>query len=287
MPSLFGTRCIWPKLLNNSNGKAIPYKKAISRISGQPVMHISMSMAGITLTSRRLRDGRDYVLCGSRGRLRKRTKFRHYYRKAFTGFFLVLRSKNTKCQSTLTFVRRGGPLRATTAELLRVKRHKFPDAPRRPAGHPLHAVRQPVILTRPVQLAHRHQMPGQVLRQPRPFQLLFPILGRDVSVRDLTVQRVREFPGDGVHVLRPRTGEFVYPAQVRPGVGEDGSDDPSDIHRGNRRGLAPPERQLGAASVADDRTGEGEEEALQEDRRPDGDDRQAGPGGRLLAEPGL
>jgi hypothetical protein len=38
---------------------------------------------------------------------------------------------------------------------------------------------------------------------------------------------------------------------VRPGVGEDGSDYPSDIGRGNRRGLAPPERQFDAASVAD------------------------------------
>src|SRR5262245_27367651 len=44
----------------------------------------------------------------------------------------------------LTFVRRGGPLRSATAELLRVQRHKVPDAHRRPAGHPLHAVRQPV-----------------------------------------------------------------------------------------------------------------------------------------------
>ena len=55
-------------------------------------------------------------------------------------------------------------LGATSAELLRVKRHKFPDAHRRPAGHPLHAVRLPVITTRPVQLAHRQKMPRQMLR---------------------------------------------------------------------------------------------------------------------------
>jgi hypothetical protein len=75
-----------------------------------------------------------------------------------------------------------------------------------------------------------------------------------------------------VHVLRLRTGEFVDPAQVRPTVGEDGSDYPSDISRSNWRGLAPPERQFDTASVADARTGEGEEEAFQEDRRPNGDD---------------
>ena len=40
--------------------------------------------------------------------------------------------------------------RPTAAELIRVKRHEVPDAHRRPAGHPLHAVRQPVIPTRPV-----------------------------------------------------------------------------------------------------------------------------------------
>jgi hypothetical protein len=34
-----------------------------------------------------------------------------------------------------------------------------------------------------------------------------------------------------VHVLRLLTGELVYPAQVRPKVGEDGSDYPSDISR--------------------------------------------------------
>jgi hypothetical protein len=38
-------------------------------------------------------------------------------------------------------VRRGGPLRSTTAELSRVKRHKLPDAHWRPAGHQLHAIR--------------------------------------------------------------------------------------------------------------------------------------------------
>src|SRR5260370_42456263 len=113
-------------------------------------------------------------------------------------------------------------------------------------------------------------MPGQVFRQPRRFQLPFPILGGDVRVRDLTVQRVRVFPGDPVQVLGPRAGEFVYPAQVRPRVGEDGSDYPSDVSRGYRISLATPERQFDAASVADGRTGEGEEKALHEDRRPDG-----------------
>src|SRR5262249_5058158 len=57
-----------------------------------------------------------------------------------------------------------------------------------------------------------------------PLQLPLSLLGRDVRVRDLTVQRVREFPGDPRHGLRPRSGEFVYPAQVRPRVGEDGRD---------------------------------------------------------------
>src|SRR6202011_5814629 len=59
-------------------------------------------------------------------------------------------------------------LGTTSAELLRVKRHKFPDAHRRPAGHPLDAVRPPVIATRPVQLAHRQKMPGQMLRHTLP-----------------------------------------------------------------------------------------------------------------------
>src|SRR5262249_20736831 len=176
--------------------------------------------------------------------------------------------------------------RPPTAEATRVKRPNPPGAHRRAAGPPLHAVREPVIPTCPVQLAHRHQVTGQVLRQPRPCELPFPIVGGDVGVRNLTVQRVREFTGDPVHVLRPRTGELVYPAEVRLRVGEDGSDYLSDISRGDRRGLAPPERQFDAASVADGRTYKGEK-TLQEHRRPDGDDRQARPHEHLLAEPVL
>jgi hypothetical protein len=151
-----------------------------------------------------------------------------------------------------------------TAERIRVKRHEFPDAHRRPAGHPHHAVCHPIIPTRAVQLGHRHQMPGQVLSQPHPLQLPFPILRGDVRVPDLSVRRVRVLPGDPVHVLRLRTGEFVDPAQVRPTVREDGSDYASDISRSNWRSLAPPERQFDTAAVADARTGEGEEEAFRE-----------------------
>ena len=123
------------------------------------------------------------------------------------------------------------PLGATSAELLRVKRYKFPDAHRRPAGHPFDAVRLPVITTCPVQLTHRQKMPHQMLRQPVPFQPLFPLLRADVRVRDLPVQRVREFAGDPIHVLRLRTGEFVDAAHVRRGVGENGGDYLSDISR--------------------------------------------------------
>ena len=47
-------------------------------------------------------------------------------------------------------------LGSTTAELIRVEYHKVPDAHRRPAGHPLHAIRQPVVPTCAVQLGHRY-----------------------------------------------------------------------------------------------------------------------------------
>lgn len=125
-------------------------------------------------------------------------------------------------------------LRDTSAELTRMKRHKFPDTHRRPTRDPLDAVRLPVITTCPVQLAHRQEMTRQMLRQMLHLQLLFPLLGVDVRVRDLAIQRVREFAGDPIHVLGPRTGEFVDHAQVRRGVGENGSDYVSDIRRCNR-----------------------------------------------------
>src|SRR5215469_12732150 len=74
---------------------------------------------------------------------------------------------------------------------------------------------------------------------------------------------------------------------MRPRVGEDGSNYPSDVSRGDWRGFAPPEWELDAASVADGRSDEAKEETLQEDGWPDGHDRQAGPRERLLAEPVL
>src|SRR5262249_56183902 len=104
------------------------------------------------------------------------------------------------------------------------------------------------------------------------FEVRFVMLERDVRVEDLPVQRVRELSGNAVQVLRPRTGEFVDSAQVRPRVGEDGSDYPGHVRRGNRRGLAQSEWQFDPASVAHCRTGEGEK-VLQEHRRPDGDNR--------------
>src|SRR6185436_8251936 len=69
---------------------------------------------------------------------------------------------------------------------------------------------RPASGTSPVQFGHRQQMQGQMLRQSRFLQLPFPILGGNVSVSDLAVQRVGELPGDPLHVLRPRTGELVY-----------------------------------------------------------------------------
>src|SRR5437016_4578987 len=86
---------------------------------------------------------------------------------------------------------RGGPFGSTTAELIRVKRHKFPDAHRELASHPLHTVCQSVVPTGAVQLAHRHQMMGKVIWQPELLQRPFPIVSGNVSVSDLTVQRVR------------------------------------------------------------------------------------------------
>src|ERR1700687_5556528 len=74
-------------------------------------------------------------------------------------------SRVARLRSGAPWVRRGAPLRSTPAELLRVKRHKFADADRRPASHSLHAVRQPVIPTRPMQRAHQPEMPREELPQ--------------------------------------------------------------------------------------------------------------------------
>jgi len=79
------------------------------------------------------------------------------------------------------FCRRAVPLEERSAELVGVKRHKFPDAHRRMAGHPLDAVRLSVITTCPVQPAYRCKMPRQMFRHTYLFQLLFPLPGVDVK----------------------------------------------------------------------------------------------------------
>ena len=90
-----------------------------------------------------------------------------------------------------------------------------------------------------------------------------------------------------MHVLRSGAGEFVYPANVRLRVSENGSDDPRDISRGDRRSLPLSKRQFDAVSFTHGGSSERKEEALQEDRRSNRHDRQARPGERLLAEPVL
>jgi hypothetical protein len=45
----------------------------------------------------------------------------------------LLESREGNPRRLRRVVQRGGPLRSTTAELIRVQRHKFPDAHRRPA----------------------------------------------------------------------------------------------------------------------------------------------------------
>src|SRR5262249_21567860 len=100
------------------------------------------------------------------------------------------------------------PLRSTTAELIRVTRHKFANAHRGPVRQPLYVVCHPVIPALAMQLAHLHEVVSQVLRHFLSFQLPFPFSGGNVKVRDFTAQRVRKFPGDPVHVLRTRTGKL-------------------------------------------------------------------------------
>ena len=77
----------------------------------------------------------------------------------------------------------GGLARAVTTAGRRTrprKRHEFPDAHGWLSDHPFYAVRCPIVPACSVQLRHRHQVMGQVLRQPRPSQPPFPVLGRDV-----------------------------------------------------------------------------------------------------------
>jgi hypothetical protein len=57
-----------------------------------------------------------------------------------------------------------------------------------------------IIATRAVHLSHGQKMPRQMLRHTLLFQLLFSLLGADVDVRYLSIQRVREFAGDSIQV---------------------------------------------------------------------------------------
>src|SRR5216683_15213 len=64
MPSCYGTPCLWRKRLHSSNGRGLQSTRAISPLSDQPGMRISMAMASITSTLRRHGNGRAYDRCG-------------------------------------------------------------------------------------------------------------------------------------------------------------------------------------------------------------------------------
>jgi len=71
-----------------------------------------------------------------------------------------------------------------------------------------------------------------MLRHTLPFQLLFTLLGAEVGVRDLSVQRVREFAGDPIQVLRLRTGELLDQAEVRHRVEVPGGHGHAEVNPG-------------------------------------------------------
>src|SRR5262245_15432333 len=117
-------------------------------------------------------------------------------------------------------------------------------------------------------------MSDEMPRQSESFQFPFPVFGGNVSVSDLTVQREGELSRNPMHVLRARTGEFVYATEMGRRIGEDGGDHLSDVSCGNWIGLAQTKRQFDAAPVANAR-GRQRLEALQKHGRTNGDDRQA------------
>src|SRR5262245_4898267 len=100
---------------------ALPY--LVSRLPGHEVAKVKMLARSASARHRNIVYARRYLLvlreCADSG--------------PSAGNGLMVKLHSTVWRSALPVVRRGGPLRATPAELLRVQRHKVPDAHRRPA----------------------------------------------------------------------------------------------------------------------------------------------------------
>lgn len=77
--------------------------------------------------------------------------------------------------------------------------------------------RQPVIRVGGVQMPHRQQMFEDVLRQMASAQFFGPRLDRHVDIRDLAPQCLAVLGGEGVQILRLRSGQLVNLADVRAG----------------------------------------------------------------------
>src|SRR6188508_3083510 len=98
--------------------------------------------------------------------------------------------------------------------------------------------------------------------------LLGPRLPRDVDVGNRSAQRAGVLFGDAVHVLRSGAGQLEDPADVRPRVGQNGSDDPRDVVGRDRRGATGPEWEPDCAAVGNGACGQGREQrTVQEDSR--------------------
>src|SRR5262249_7611980 len=99
--------------------------------------------------------------------------------------------------------------------------------------------------------------------------LLGPRLPWDVNVGNRSAQRAGVLFGDAIHVLRSGAGQLEDPADVRPRVGQDSSDDPRDVVGRDRRGATGPEWEPDGTAAGNGACGQGREQrTVQEDSRP-------------------
>src|SRR5438046_2829624 len=128
------------------------------------------------------------------------------------------------------------------------------DACRRPAGNRFHIVRQTVIPVRGMENCHRDDMLKGVIRQVATAKLVWPTFKGHVDITDCTTQRGRELCRERMHVLRPRTCQFMNSPDVSGRILQDSRDDLRYVASIDGRGLPLTEWQPDRA-VSRDRLG--------------------------------
>ncbi|BAZ21448.1 hypothetical protein NIES4073_23260 [Kalymmatonema gypsitolerans NIES-4073] len=173
----------------------------------------------------------------------------------------------------------------TPREFTGVQFHEVVHARRRLAGELEQVIRHAVIPPLRVKFGHHREVVEEVRWHPKLTKRISPPGERHVTIADGSAECLGKDARIVVQISRLKSGQIVNMTNVRGRGVEDRGNGTRHINSRDRRGLAVTQRQRQFVAVPDASSGETQEEAFEEDRRPHRDDRQPRPRQCLFRKP--